>query len=148
LLSRSGEIRQRLTKIEQARKEGRSEGVLMALASKPLNKEAKEEPAKDVSLETRLHEQLFPLLLKEKALLQDYGEEHPEVIRVREQIAMPKAHFAKLQTVAEKGAPKKRDADTTRRLDNQVEALREELAVLETVHQALTDAIDKEIKLA
>jgi capsular exopolysaccharide synthesis family protein len=148
LLARAGEIRQRLAKIEQARKEGRSDGMLMALASKPLSKDAKDAPAKDVSLETRMHEQVFPLLLKEKALQQDYGDEHPDVLRVREQIAMTKAHFARLEKVAEKGAPRKRDTDLSRRLDNQVEALREELAVLDTVHQSLSEGIEREVKLA
>jgi capsular exopolysaccharide synthesis family protein len=147
LQARLGEIKQRLAKIEQGRKEGKSDAMLLALAAKPLSKKDEGSAGKDVTLEMKLHEHLFPLQLKEKALLQDYGDDHPEVLRVREQIAMTKDYFERLEGVAKKGAPVN-DRNSARQLDHQIEALRQDLAVIETVHQSLNDSIEKEIELA
>jgi capsular exopolysaccharide synthesis family protein len=135
LLGRIGEIRERLTAIERGKKTNSSPAMLLALASRPLEK-----AGKDQNLERQLEEQLFPLLLKEKALLQDYGGDHPDVIRVREQITMTKEYFQRLDRAGEKA---RTDSAGAARLDAQVEALRQEQALVSTANASL-DALLKQ----
>jgi capsular exopolysaccharide synthesis family protein len=136
LLARSGEIRERLSAIDRAKKGGSSQSVLLALASRPLEKAVKEQ-----DLERQLEAQLFPLLLKEKALLQDYGADHPDVLRVREQIAMTRDYFKRLDRVNQK--PYSGSAGAAR-LTAMIDALRQEQALVETASAALAALMKEE----
>jgi capsular exopolysaccharide synthesis family protein len=137
LLARGGEIRERLLAIDKAKKAGSSPSVLLALATRPLDKAGKE-----TNLQRAMEEQLFPLLLKEKALLQDYGKDHPEVIRVREQIAMTKQLYQRLDAVNKKASVGQEMR--AQRLQTHVDALRQELALVETAHAALARLLQDE----
>jgi capsular exopolysaccharide synthesis family protein len=136
LLARSGEIRQRLAAIERAKTRGSSQSVLLALASRPLDKTGQEQ-----NLEQKLEEQLFPLMLKEKALLQDYGNKHPDVIRVREQIAMTREFFQRLDKVNRKPAS---GSAVSARLASLIETLCQEQALVETASAALAALMTEE----
>jgi capsular exopolysaccharide synthesis family protein len=140
LLARVGEIRQRLSAIDRAKTGGSSQSVLLALASRPLEKAGKEQ-----DLEQKLEEQLFPLLLKEKALLQDYGNKHPDVIRIREQIAMTREFFKRLDRVNQKSYS---DTAGATRLSALIDTLRQEQALVEMASAALAKLMTEEEKQA
>jgi capsular exopolysaccharide synthesis family protein len=137
LLARGGEIRERLAAIDKAKKGGSSQTVLLALATRPLDK-----AAKDSKLEFDLEQRLFPLLLEEKALLENYGEAHPKVIRVREQIAMTKQLFERLDGINKKASAGAQMRD--RRLEQHIDALRQELALVETAQAGLARLLAEE----
>jgi polysaccharide biosynthesis transport protein len=142
LFARGEELRERLKAIDKAKKSGSSTSTLLALATRPLERDGK-----DASLERDLESQLFPLLLREKALLQDYGDDHPEVIRVREQVAMTKQLYERLDSVNKKQSDPSSDAAVKRmeaRLESQVEALRQELALLDTANVAIGNLMKDE----
>jgi capsular exopolysaccharide synthesis family protein len=80
-------------------------------------------------------------MLKEKALLQDYGDDHPEVLRVREQIAMTREYFQRLDKVGEKARAGTLGAA---RLESQIEALRQESALVSTANASLEALMKQE----
>jgi capsular exopolysaccharide synthesis family protein len=143
LMARAADLRERLKAVETARNQGSPFALLMKLATPPQDKNQPLTPG----LEKSLEEQLFPLELKERTLLKDFGADHQEVMRVREQIAMTKEFFQKLDRVARKGdaanAPAVSDPLETRLL-----ALRQELALVETKSAALQQLIAEEEKQA
>lgn len=49
----------------------------------------------------KLNELLFPLLLQEQLLRQDYGDDHPDVLAVRQQIEMTRQYFPDAQMTDE-----------------------------------------------
>jgi capsular exopolysaccharide synthesis family protein len=141
MLARIEDVRERLKAIDKARKEGGPRSVLLALATRPLDK------APAPSLERNLEEQLFPLLLKERALLHDYGKDHPEVMRVREQITMTKEFFSRLEGVARKEAGAAAEARPDL-LETHLLALKQELALVETSREAMGRLLAEEEKQA
>src|SRR5262249_37416322 len=142
LLARGAELRERLKAVEKAREAGSPLAVLMRLATPPQEKDS----VAMVGLERSKEEQLFPLLLKEKARLHDYGEEHPEVLRVREQIAMTKEYFGRLDKVVRKGTDS--IPVPTDPLEVQLLSLRQELGLVETSSAALNQLLTEEEKQA
>lgn len=142
LYARGEELRERLKAIENAKKDGKSTATLLALATRPLERDDRAG-----ALEREQESQLFPLMLKEKALLQDYGDDHPEMIRVREQISMTKQFFERIDAVYKKHSDGSTDEAAKRmqaRLESQVEALRQELALLETANLAIGNLLKME----
>ncbi len=144
--SRAEEIRQRILAIQKAKIEGKSPTAILSLATRPFEREAKE-----TAMEKELEATLFPLYLKEKALLQDYGEDHPEVIRVREQIFMTKNYFDKIDTISKRQYDDSSE-DATKRIEKKIEAqvemLKHELALLESSNNALVNVIEEESRKA
>lgn len=146
LFARTEELRERLKAIDKAKKDGSSTATLMALATKPLERDGKEGV-----LEREQESSLFPLLVKEKGLLQDYGDDHPEVMRVREQIKMTKELYDRIDAVNKKHTDVTSDEAVKRieaRLESQVEALRQELELLKTANVAIDGLLEKETKKA
>lgn len=140
LLERGGEIKERLRAIDDARKAGRPADIAVALATRPLDKVGAQTNT-DYSLELALH----PLLLKEQDLLSVFGKDHPDVKRIRQQIDMTRTLYAKLDTLTKKGP----EADPAGgRLDSHVQALGQELILVETVHKALTSLLKDEFDKA
>jgi capsular exopolysaccharide synthesis family protein len=126
LLIRAARIRERLQAIEQAKKENRSREELLALASQPLDKGAAAPPERNVE------EALLPLVLQEKALLDDYGTGHPEVRAVRRKIALTREFYEGMSDLRTKAAGKAGDP-----VEAFVKALRQELQQVQVDQQAL-----------
>jgi capsular exopolysaccharide synthesis family protein len=76
---RQAELKERIAALEKAIAEGRGREVLAIL---PPGREGKMSAA-----ERALEQQLLPLLLHEQKLLEDYGDDHPEVRSIRKRIA-------------------------------------------------------------
>jgi capsular exopolysaccharide synthesis family protein len=139
LLERGGELRERVKAVEAARANGESAAQLLALATRPFEKQAQEASARRA-----LEEHLFPLLLREKELLQDYGEDHPQVVRVREQIAMTRDFHRRLGSAGKEDP----DGDAAARVDWLLQNLKQELALTDTARAALAGLIDEEVAKA
>jgi capsular exopolysaccharide synthesis family protein len=84
LMMRQAELQQRLKAVEDAVKENRPRAVVLALAAEP--KAEKGEKADAPPGGHPLEDQLVLLMLQEKQLLEDYGDDHPQVISVRKRI--------------------------------------------------------------
>jgi capsular exopolysaccharide synthesis family protein len=139
LLERAAELRERLKAVEKAKADGKPEAVLVYLATRPLDRAA---AAPDN--EQALEKTLFPLLIEEKKLLQTFGPDHPDVVRVREQIAMTRDLFKRLDTISKQGDEAGRPAASDR-LDAVVQALQSELALVETTRTGLTNLLKDEV---
>src|SRR5262249_26830488 len=85
--ARYEEIKERLRRLEAARKEGKDPAELSALvsATQEKNTAEKDRPSLD--------ELLLPLLLQEQTLLQNFADEHPEVQVVRQKMALTKSLY-------------------------------------------------------
>jgi capsular exopolysaccharide synthesis family protein len=141
LLEKAAEIRERLAAIDKARRDGLGPDVILALASRPLDKAAPP-PQNEQALEAAL----FPLLLKEQDLLQYCGKDHPDLVRLRKQIAMTRELYQRIDTIAKKNDPTG-PAGTPNALESQVQALRQEQILVETAHTGLVALLkDEEAK--
>ena len=76
---RRTELRQRLKLLEEATKEGHGRAALLALMASS---------TKEASADSVVEEKLLPLMLQECQLLEDYGEDHPQVQAIRRKIAL------------------------------------------------------------
>jgi polysaccharide biosynthesis transport protein len=141
LLVRKAELEERLHAIDKARKEGASRAVLLGLAAAASEKGKPEAASPERSGE----EQLLPLLLQEKALLRDCGEDHPEVKAVRQKIAMIREFYAK-KVADTRGGPG--DAAGQDPLEVALQSLRQELATAEISLQSLARLQEGEQKEA
>lgn len=86
LLLQKVELQGQLTALETAKKEGRSEDVILAMLVDFMRKVEAAEPRTDRP--ANVQDQLFPLLLEERKLVQIHGAAHPEVIEIRKRIAV------------------------------------------------------------
>jgi capsular exopolysaccharide synthesis family protein len=84
LMMRQADLADRLRTVEKAIQEGRPRGELLALVTPPGPADGKKEQAPEMTVE----QALLPLLLQEQQLLQDFGDDHPDVKSVRKRIAM------------------------------------------------------------
>jgi capsular exopolysaccharide synthesis family protein len=123
------ELQDRIKFLEQAVAEGKGPEALQAVL-RGADKQA-------ALLTKMMDDQLLPLLLQEKSLLETYGDDHPQVISVRNRITMVREHFEK-STLGEA----KREKDPVRR---HVNLLKEELREAELNVQSL-DKLLKEAK--
>ncbi len=80
LLVRIAELEERLRAIENARNLGTTREVVQALSAPTADK------AGGVNHEAALRAQFLPLILEEQSLLEDFGEEHPQVKAIRRRI--------------------------------------------------------------
>lgn len=78
------EVEGQLAAIEAARKEGRSKEAILAMVAEFVRKGDLADGGRDKML--NLQEQLFPLLLEERKLLELHGPKHPEVLAVQNRI--------------------------------------------------------------
>jgi capsular exopolysaccharide synthesis family protein len=140
LLARAGELQERLKAIDKARKDRSSHSVLLALATRALDSKT---PGPQAKLERRLEETLFPLLIRKAELLEVYGPEHPDVMRVEKQIAMTRDLYTRLESVEEKyqGAARDKAADP---LTSAIEVLRYEEFQVQTSLQGVTKLLAEE----
>jgi capsular exopolysaccharide synthesis family protein len=139
LLVRKAELQERLQAIEKARGEGAGRAVLLSLVA-AAEKGRPETAGPDRSGE----DQLLPLLLQEKTLLQDCGEDHPEVKAVRQKIAMIREFYAK-KAAGTRGAA---DAAGTDSFDVALQSLKQELLTAELSLRSLDRLREAEQKEA
>ena len=85
ILLQKVELEGQLVALEAAFKAGPSQDVTLAMLAEFTRRNEAMEPTRDRPLSVQ--EQLFPLLLEERKLLQIHGTKHPEVIAVRDRIA-------------------------------------------------------------
>jgi polysaccharide biosynthesis transport protein len=84
LLLQRVELEGQLAAINLGIKEGRSQDALLAMLAEFARKADAAEPARERAI--NLQEQLFPLLLEERKLLQMHGAKHSEVLDIRKRI--------------------------------------------------------------
>ncbi len=89
LMMRRAELEQRLKTIQEAIDKKRPRGEILALAAAPeTDEEGKAPAAKPADGPHTLEDQLVALQLQEQQLLEDYGEDHPQVRSVHKRIEL------------------------------------------------------------
>jgi uncharacterized protein involved in exopolysaccharide biosynthesis len=144
LLLQKVEVEGQLAAVDRALKAGRSQdAVLVMLAEFALRGEAAE---RDPHAAARLQEQLLPLLVEERRLLQLHGRRHPEVRAVRERIAaarrlllLPLAAWKAAPSGGPNGPPPDEDP-----VKAHVDVLRHKLEQLKIAERLLAAAFQKE----
>jgi capsular exopolysaccharide synthesis family protein len=130
------ELQARVTRIENALRQGMSREDLLALirASSP--------KAAGKDYEANLDDQLFQLRVEEQKLLAHFGRNHPEVVAVRRRIAMLEEFNAGL------AARRVRDGqgDVKDPVQAHLQSLRQEIADAEVSARALTELFENEQK--
>jgi len=139
LLVRSHEIQQRLRELETAVKNGTTKDVILTATP--------EEKAAMAALDKVMEEQLFPLLVQEKGMSEDWGPDHPQVRTLRVKIGMVREFYDRMKTMRRQGildesAPGKDPVVV------QIEVLRQELGNVEAARQALERLLRDEYKEA
>jgi capsular exopolysaccharide synthesis family protein len=143
LLVRKAELEERLKAVERARKEGKGPELLLSLANGTPDK-----PADNTELEKLKAEQLLPLLAQERVLLEEFGENHPDVRAVRHKIAMTREYFNRRTAGGDGPAGAARGQDRQAALEAAVEGMKQEVAALEVSLQSLGRLIEAEEKEA
>lgn len=145
LLLRRAELESNLLTITQARDQKRSDEQLVAMVSDLIAQSDAETLTGKTAL--TLEQQLFPLLLEEKRLLEAYGPDHPDVQSVRARIeatrsffALPSAAYSKAVDTTVKGRP----ADPTKLVEMYTDFLQHQLARLNTSEQLLAEMYQAE----
>ncbi len=95
--------------------------------------------------EDALDSQLIPLLMEEKRLLRDFGEDHPDVISVRQSIATLQSYYQLRGIQLPKDAPGAEEVDM---ITAYVQSLEQQLAQLDIRDAELNVLFDKEAQLA
>src|SRR5262249_44068551 len=80
VLLRQAKLSKSVEALEEAIKKGTGRELLASMGDAA--------GARAVAAERSIEEQLLPLLLQEEQLLEDYGEDHPQVLSVRRRIAL------------------------------------------------------------
>jgi capsular exopolysaccharide synthesis family protein len=93
-------LKNRIDEVEKAKKDpAKSRETILALAARKFDKGAPPPLSGATALETAL----FQLFQQEADLLQFYGEDHPDVIRIRRRIEMTRDFYRKLDEIARQG---------------------------------------------
>ena len=92
-------LKNRIDEVEKARKDpAKNKEMVLALAARRFDK-----GPMPVQSATALETALFQLMQQEADLLQFYGEDHPEVVRVRQRMEMTRQFHKRLDEVARQG---------------------------------------------
>lgn len=140
-LVRRAELRGRIDALETAIKEGRGRQVLMVQLTASANRTGASLGSTTLAsasglargAERKPDEQLYDLLLKEQALLSEYGPQHPEVVAVRKRMELTRDYFARDNLGHEKG----RDLGVVEPVQWHLQAMKQELADVEVSIQAI-----------
>ncbi len=135
LLFRGAEIEDRLGAVEAARARGTAREVVQALAAGAPDK------ATAPGGRSALQADLMPLLLQEQSLLEDFGEDHPQVLAVRRKIKMARELHAGV--AAEQKTPEGPDP-----VEAYVRGLKQEQANVQLQSQSLARLAGEEVKKA
>ncbi len=145
LMMRRADLRKRLETIDQAIKDDRPRAELLALAAEPASEEEGKAAAKPAEGPHVVEDQLVALQLQERQLLEDYGEDYPQVRSVRNRIEMLSNYLkhragADVPTVLGLGG----DVKAADPFEVRLAGLRGELLQTESRLQSLTDLLDAE----
>ena len=130
LLIRQAELRDRVRALDKAIKEGKGREALAAAAQSS-------QAAKDSAIEHTMEGQLLPLLLREQQLMEEYGEDYPELRTVRKRITLTR-EFIK-NSAAKWTAAMGEGGDPAQRYLN---VLRQELQEANLSQQSLTQLLE------
>jgi succinoglycan biosynthesis transport protein ExoP len=128
LLFRQTELRERIRNLEQAIKEGKSADVLPVLQATGVGPDGKQMVGVRY-----VEEPILPLILKEQELLEDFGEDHPQVKSIRKRIETMRAHLQKI-------SPQSAESDPAKRV---LAALQFELSETEMTLRSLGEVLEK-----
>jgi capsular exopolysaccharide synthesis family protein len=146
LLIREGELSERLSAVEKARQSKGNRAALLALTAPAQGKEPDAN-----SSSRRMEEQLFLLLLQEQQLLEDYGDDHPQVMSVRKKIAMTRRFVRQAATAQKRGVPVEvveKESAGPDPLEARIAALKVERAKVQLAIDSLQKLLDLEKKAA
>jgi capsular exopolysaccharide synthesis family protein len=132
---RQTEIEEKLKWLEKAKKEGRARDLVQILTTN----------ADKAATDNAFEQQLWPLQLKELELIRDYGEDHPEVVKIRQQMSMTREFFSQDKRNARMGTNQSGDEDP---VENYEKSLRRELESIKIAQQALISLTADEKKEA
>jgi capsular exopolysaccharide synthesis family protein len=147
LMMRRADLEQRLKKVLEAVEQKRPRAEILALGAEPEVGEEGKPAAKPSEGQHTLEDQLVALQLQEQQLLEDFGEDHPQVRSVHKRIGLLRDFLNHRDgsgdpTVLGLG---ERPADP---VDICVQKLRGELGQTETLLQSLTNLLAGEQKAA
>jgi capsular exopolysaccharide synthesis family protein len=148
LMIRQAELAERLKTVEKAIADKRPRGELLALALPPEPPEGK---SATLTPEQTIEQALVPLLLQEQQLLQDFGEDHPDVRSVRKRIALLRKIARTGKLPGERGADGPDDDNLppiVDPVDRYVNTLRRDLRESQATLESLTRLLDDEQKRA
>ncbi|MDY3558303.1 polysaccharide biosynthesis tyrosine autokinase [Gemmata sp. JC673] len=137
------ELRDRLASVRKAISENKPLPLILALAEKKYDRDAPVAKA-NVAGAAALEAALFPLQQQESDLTQFYGEDHPDVQRIRRKIEATKVFYKGLDAiVAEVKGPNEQSPAQAA-----VNALEIELVLAEGNHQYAKSVLEEEVKQA
>lgn len=137
VLLRRSQIKAEIESIEAALKRGGNREALMLMVSKSEGAGAAEETDKRLTAADKL----FPLLLEEQMLLEDFGPDHPKILAVRKRISFTRDFVRSLQVEQDNNAPRKEPADF---LTVYLQSLREELQASAQKEQEYNDLFESQ----
>jgi capsular exopolysaccharide synthesis family protein len=139
LVARISEIQARLRELDAAVKNGTTKDVVLTATP--------EEKAAMAALDKIMEEQLFPLLVQEKGMIEDWGPDHPQVRTLRVKITMVKDFFDRMKSMRRKGLLDETVQDKDP-VVVQIELLRQELGEREAQLGSLEKLLHQEYKEA
>ncbi|HEY3967690.1 MAG TPA: polysaccharide biosynthesis tyrosine autokinase [Planctomycetaceae bacterium] len=95
-----------------------------------------------VGSKSRMAEELFPMILEEQMLLEDYGPEHPKVKQIRTRIRITRNHLQTLISDDESDSNKK--GESADFITVYLESLREDLQSIDKKESQLNDLFNEE----
>ena len=128
LVLRKTELRERIDALEKAIKEGRGMDVLPAIQAGMTGPDGK-----PLANERYVEEPVLPLILEEQKLLEDFGEDHPQVKSVRKRIETVRTHLRKI-------SPQPTETDPAKRA---LGVLQFELSETEVTLKSVSEMLDK-----
>jgi capsular exopolysaccharide synthesis family protein len=146
LLVRQAELQGRLDAIQKALKGDDGPAARAALLTQ-LTSNAGSDTPKTNQQASPLQENLVGLLLQEKALLEDYGPDHPQVKAIRRRIEFTRDLLARPETAWGGKLPKPAKGETKLAqdpLDSYVQSLQQEVADNRVSLQSLQELFDRE----
>jgi capsular exopolysaccharide synthesis family protein len=142
LLEQVALLKNRIDEVEKAQKDpAQNKEMILALAARKFDKGPT--PAQSA---TALETALFQLMQQEADLLQFYGEDHPEVVRIRQRMELTRNFHKRLDEIAHEGETASGDP-----VASALQALKVEHKIAEANHawkkQLLDDAVETARKL-
>ena len=127
LIIRRIDLLERLKLLEKAIQDGKSTAAIVAM-TRGMGE------TKAATAEKSLEDQLLPLRLQERELLQSYSDDHPQVKSVRGRMELVKEHHAKTSIVG--------SADSKDPVQQYLTVLREEMRDTDTLEKSLSNLLE------
>jgi capsular exopolysaccharide synthesis family protein len=146
---RRAELQPRLASLKKGMETGLDREKLLAMVANwaKTDPESRAPELLSANPTESLDAKLFPLLLEEKSLLQEYGKDYPEVQRVRMQIQMTRElHDRVVQRPT--GLDKEPKVETKDPVQGCLRSMEQELEDIDTTEQALAALFEQENRAA